>query len=110
VDTLTPFRSYMVAISQPGTEPTFDVTEPDSEGMVTVTAEAQVTESMTVTVEVTAPVQPAPDAPPCTVAVTVTDPQTDEVMVPTDTETVDATGDVPRVAIGEVVEAVISAT
>ncbi|MCX5237188.1 hypothetical protein OG824_18480 [Streptomyces prunicolor] len=109
VDTLTPFRSYMVAISQPGTEPTFDVSEPDAEGIVTVTAESQVTDSMTVTVEVTAPVGATPDAPPCVVSVTVTDPQTDEVTVPTDTETVDSAGEVPRVAIGEVVEAVVSA-
>ncbi|MER7787388.1 hypothetical protein [Streptomyces sp. NPDC097640] len=109
VDTLMPFRSYMVVISQPGTVPTFDVSEPDVEGVVTVTAESQVTDTMTVTVEVTAPVEATPDAPPCVVSVTVTDPQTDEVMVPTDTETVDSAGEVPRVAIGEVVEAVVSA-
>ncbi|MFF4634746.1 hypothetical protein ACFY1G_03185 [Streptomyces olivaceus] len=47
---------------------------------------------------------------PARAAVPVTGPQADEVMVPMDTETVDATGDVPRVAIREVGEAVISAT
>ncbi|WP_327431383.1 hypothetical protein [Streptomyces sp. NBC_01236] len=110
VDTLTPFRTYMVAISQPGTEPTFDVSEPDAEGIVTVTAESQVTDSMTVTVEVTAPLESTPEALPCAVSVTVTDPQTGEVTVASDTETVDAAGEVPRVAIGEVVEAVIEAS
>ncbi|MER7997655.1 hypothetical protein [Streptomyces sp. NPDC095613] len=109
VDMLTPFRSYMVAISRPGTVPTFEVSEPDGEGMVTVTAESQVTDTMAVTVEVTAPVEATPEAPPCVVSVTATDPQTDEVMVPTDTETVVSTGEVPRVAIGEVVEAIVSA-
>lgn len=110
VDTLTPFRSYMVAISQLGTEPTFDVSEPDAEGIVTVTVESQVTDSMTVTVEVTAPLESTSEAPPCAVSVTVTDPRTGEVTVATDAETVDAAGDVPRVAIGEVVEAVITAS
>jgi hypothetical protein len=40
VDTLMPFGSYMVAISQPGTIPTFNVSKPDIEGVVTVTAES----------------------------------------------------------------------
>lgn len=106
---ISPFRSYMFAISAPGTEPTFTVGEPE-DGMVTVTAESQVTDNMTVTVDVTAPVEDHPEAPPSTVSVTVTDPQTDEVTVATETETVDGGHeDIPRVAIGEVVEAVVTA-
>ncbi|MFI9205331.1 hypothetical protein [Streptomyces sp. NPDC053048] len=106
---MSPFRSYMFAISAPGTEPTFTVAEPEG-GMVTVTAESQVTDNMTVTVDVTAPVEETPEAPPSTVSVTVTDPQTDTVTVATETETVEGGhDDIPRVAIGEVVEAVVTA-
>jgi hypothetical protein len=64
---------------------------------------------MTVMVEVTAPAEATPGAPPCVASVNVTDPQADEVMVPTATETVGSAGEVPRGAIAEVVEAVVSA-
>jgi hypothetical protein len=67
------------------------------------------TASMTVTVEVTASVKQTPDAPPPTVSVTVTNPQTDELTVATDAETAVAAEEVPRVAIGEVAEAAIPA-
>ncbi|MCC2278849.1 hypothetical protein LKL35_25975 [Streptomyces sp. ET3-23] len=106
---LNPFRSYMFMISQPGTEPTFTAAEPE-DGMVTVTAETQVTDSMAVKVEVTAPVEETADAPPSTVSVTVTDPLTDKVTVASETATVEGGhDDIPRVAIGEVVEAVVTA-
>ncbi len=76
----------MVAISQHGTVPTFDV-------------------SMAVTFEVTAPFEATPEAPPRSNSVMVTAPQTDEVRVPTGAEAVDCAGKVPRAAIGEVVAA-----
>lgn len=108
VGRLLPFKSYMKAISAPGSAPTFMVSEPE-DGMVTVTAESKMTDSMIVTVEVKAPVEETPDAPPSTVSVTVTDPQTDTVTVATETQTIEGHDDIPRVAIGEVVEAVVTA-
>lgn len=110
VGDLLPFRLWMAHVAEPGTEPSWDVEHDPGEGTVTVTAESQMTDNMTVTVEVTAPVEQTPEAPPSTVAVTVTDPQTDTVTVATETETVEGHDDIPRVAIGEVVEAVVSAT
>ncbi|GGN41693.1 hypothetical protein GCM10012285_21160 [Streptomyces kronopolitis] len=109
VGDLLPFRLWMAHVAEPGTEPTWGVEHDPEEDTVTVTAESQMADSMTVTVEVTAPVEQTPDAPLSTVSVTVTNPQTDEVTVATDTETAVAAEEVPRVAIGEVVEAVISA-
>ncbi|GGU77493.1 hypothetical protein GCM10010211_49270 [Streptomyces albospinus] len=106
---LLPFRLWMAQVADPSTKPTWDVVHEPEEGTVTVTAESQMADNMTVTVEVTAPVEQTPDALPATVAVTVTDPQTDTVTAVTEIETVEGHDNIPRVAIGEVVEAVISA-
>ncbi|MEV7282637.1 hypothetical protein [Streptomyces sp. NPDC093111] len=106
---LNPFRSYMKAISQPGTEPLFTVSPPEG-GVVTITAETQVTETMAVTVEVKTPVVEAPHSPPPSVSVTVTNPETDVVTAVSEERLVPGgSADIPRVAIGEVVEAVVAA-
>ncbi|MEV0437827.1 hypothetical protein AB0I46_02665 [Streptomyces spectabilis] len=106
---LNPFRSYLKAISQPGTEPVFTVSPPEG-GVVTITAETRVTETMAVTVEVKAPLAEAPQSPPPSVSVTVTNPETDAVTAVSEERMVPGgSADIPRVAIGEVVEAVVAA-
>ncbi|MFB8020019.1 hypothetical protein ACFC36_15835 [Streptomyces rubiginosohelvolus] len=106
---LNPFRSYMKAISLPGTEPLFTVSPPEG-GVVTVTAETRVTETMAVTVQVKAPVVETPQSPPPSVSVTVTNPETDAVTAVSEERPVPGgSADIPRVAIGEVVEAVVAA-
>jgi len=108
---LMPFRLWMANVADPGTEPTWEVAHDPEEGTVTVTAESQMTDSMSVTVEVTSSVEQAPEAPSSTVSVTVTDPQTGRVTASPEVETVEGGhDDIPRVAIGEVVEAVVTAS
>lgn len=113
VDHLTPFRSYMAAISQPGTNSTWEVSEPHrATGEVTIEATSQVSESISVNVEVTASDSTAKrgaDVGP-SVSVTVTDPATDEVLVESEPERVGVPEDASRVAIGSVVEAVVAAS
>ncbi|MEU3709051.1 hypothetical protein [Streptomyces catenulae] len=112
VDHLAPFRSYMAAISQPGTEAIWEVSEPHrTTGDVTIEATSQVSESISVSVEVTASdsVKRGAEVGP-SVSVTVTDPATDEVLVEPEPEQVDVPEDASRVAIGSVVEAVVAAS
>jgi hypothetical protein len=113
-DGLSPFRMFMTDISLPGTEPeytvvTLDVDHDDVVEALRVTATAQVSESMTVTAEVVAPVEESPEAPPCTVAVTLTDPATDEVISAPEPVVVDDPQDVSQAAIGAIVDTVVDA-
>ncbi|MFE7480060.1 hypothetical protein [Streptomyces sp. NPDC057552] len=109
---LLPFRMWMAQICEPGAEPSWTVEHDVDKGTVTVTAESQMTAQSKVTAEVTLPVPAGGDAEPDAapvVTVTVTDPVTDEVLVVSSPQVAETAQDVSRVAIGEVVEAVLDA-
>ncbi|MGC4928115.1 hypothetical protein [Streptomyces sp. DT117] len=109
---LLPFRLWMAQICEPGAEPSWTVEHDIDQGTVTVTAESQMTDRSKVTAEVVVPVAAGggaeSDATPV-VTVTVTDPRTDEVLVVSSPQVAEGPHDVTRVAIGEVVEAVLDA-
>ncbi|MCD7438946.1 hypothetical protein K4B79_12000 [Streptomyces lincolnensis] len=111
-DELTPFRTFMADISQPGTAPVFEVQEIDTDGekgadAFYVEATAQVSESVSVTAQVVTPIEGAPDAHPCVVAITLTDPATSEVLAAPEPVVVDDPQAVSQAAIGAVVDTVI---
>ncbi|KOG26848.1 hypothetical protein [Streptomyces viridochromogenes] len=111
-DELTPFRTFMADISQPGMSTTFDVQQLDTNGdeaadAVYVAATAQVSDSMVVMAEVVTPIEESPDAHPRIVAVTVTDPATNEVLAAPEPIVVDDPQSVSQAAIGEVVNTVV---
>ncbi|MFI6275899.1 hypothetical protein [Streptomyces sp. NPDC050988] len=113
-DELSPFRTFMADISQPGTEPEYtvvplDVNDDEVVEALQVTATAQVSASMTVTAEVVAPVEESPEAPLCTVVVTLTDSATDEVISAPEPVVVDNPQDVSQAAIGAIVDTVVDA-
>ncbi|NEA50490.1 hypothetical protein [Streptomyces sp. SID10815] len=108
IDILTPFSAWIGDLSQPGTTPTFDV-QPRPDGGATVTASAQVSADLTVTAHVVAPPAGAQAADPV-VTVKVTDTDSGAVLSKVKPETADGLEDVPRVAIGQVVDAVIAAS
>ncbi|MFD6336545.1 hypothetical protein [Streptomyces sp. NPDC060131] len=106
---LMPFSAWIGDLSAPGTSPDISV-QPDSDGGVTMTAVAQVSDDLTVTAHVVAPPSDDEHTPDPTVTVTVTDSQTGEVLSKSEPQVAESLEDVPRVAIGEVVDAVISAS
>ncbi|MGW6773051.1 hypothetical protein ACWGBX_21865 [Streptomyces sp. NPDC055037] len=67
-------------------------------------------DDLTVTAHVVAPPSDDEHTPDPTVTVTVTDSQTGEVLSKSEPQVAESLEDVPRVAIGEVVDAVISAS
>ncbi|WP_123995402.1 hypothetical protein [Streptomyces sp. Ag109_G2-6] len=114
-DGLMPFRMFMADISAPGTQPQFtvyalDMDRDDDVEALQITAKAQVSESVAVTAEVVAPVEKSPEAPPCLVEVTLTDPTTDEVIADPAPVVVHNPEDVSQAAIGEIVDTVVDAT
>ena len=109
VGDLLPFRLWMAQVADPETEQTWNVDHDLEEGTVTVTAESQMSDHIVVTAEIVAPSSPGERKNDPTVTVAVTDPTTDDVLVEPKTESATVTEDLPRVAIGEVVEAVIEA-
>lgn len=111
-DELTPFRTFMADISQPGTAPVFEVQEIDTDGekgadALYIEATAQVSDSVSVTAQVVTPIEEAPDAHPCVVAITLTDPVTSEVLAAPEPVVVDDPQAVSQAAIGAVVDTVI---
>ncbi|PPT14775.1 hypothetical protein [Streptomyces cinnamoneus] len=106
---MTHLRSFMRGVSVPGYAPTVEVTAPDdSTGAVTMTT--RVADDMAVSVTVTTSVDEADEPQPCTISVTVTDPETGEVTVATEEKTVDTPQEVSHAAISEVVDAVVAAS
>lgn len=114
-DGLVPFRTFMADISLPGTEPQFTVYALDMDRdadveALQVTATAQVSESVTVTADVVAPIEESSEAPPCMVEVTLTDPTTNEVIADPAPVVVENPQEVSQAAIGEIVDTVVDAT
>ncbi|MFJ9158648.1 hypothetical protein ACIRPS_17815 [Streptomyces griseoviridis] len=109
ITALTPFSAWIDDLSAPGTTPDISV-QPGPDGGVTMTAVAQVSDDITVTTHVVAPSPDDEHAPDPTVTVTVTDSQTGEVLSKSEPQAAESIDDVPRVAIGQVVDAVISAS
>lgn len=107
LSTLTPFSAWIADLSAPGTSPGISV-QPQPDGGLTMTCVTQVSDDITVTAHVVAPPADADVQP--TVAVTVTDSDTGQVLSASQPQPADSLDDVPRVAIGEVVDAVISAS
>ncbi|WP_411120639.1 hypothetical protein [Streptomyces sp. x-19] len=107
LSTLTPFSAWIGDLSAPGTSPDISV-QPQPDGGLTMTCVTQVSDDITVTAHVVAPPADADVQP--TVAVTVTDSDTGQVLSASQPQAADSLDDVPRVAIGEVVDAVISAS
>lgn len=107
LSTLTPFSVWIGDLSAPGTSPDISV-QPQPGGGLTMTCVTQVSDDITVTAHVVAPPADADVQP--TVTVTVTDSGTGQVLSASKPQAADSLDDVPRVAIGEVVDAVISAS
>jgi len=111
---LKPFVSFLAEISEPGTEPAFEVHEIDTDGdseaeAVRITASTQVSQTVMMTTNVVAPLESSPEAPASTIAVTLTDLATNEVIVAPDSKAVADSVDVSQAAIGEIVDAVTEA-
>ncbi|MGW3336249.1 hypothetical protein ACWDCL_02045 [Streptomyces sp. NPDC001009] len=112
---LQPLSLFMADISQPGTEvqvevSTINLDSDPAQEAVQVTATAQVSQSVAVTAEVVAPVKETAESTPSVVAVTLTDPSTDEVIVAPKPIVVDRPSDVSGAAIGAIVDTVVDAS
>ncbi|MET9642471.1 hypothetical protein [Streptomyces syringium] len=109
---LNPFRAFLTDLSMYGVDVELEVSEPDPvTDTVTVTGSTTVSDDVAVTVEAKVPVEePRPgERKPCTITTTVTHPETG-VVKSESTAIVHDPDDVPRVAVNEVVDAVLEAS
>ncbi|MFI7315516.1 hypothetical protein [Streptomyces venezuelae] len=107
-----PFRAFLADLSMYGVDVELEVSEPDPKtDTVTVTGSTTVSDDVAVTVEAEVPVEePRPgERKPCTITTTVTHPETG-VVKSESTAIVHDPDDVPRVAVNEVVDAVLEAS
>lgn len=105
-DALSPLTDFMESISRSGAREHV-VESPD--GGVTLITTSQITKGLEVAVQV-ASADPSDLASPVTVSAVASDPRTGEVLAETSPTTVDSTDEASHAAIGEVVEAVLTAS
>ncbi|MEU0739296.1 hypothetical protein [Streptomyces sp. NPDC006134] len=114
IQNVLPFQSFMRELAGPGFEPVVDIDHDPEAGTVSLTAASRLSPHVEVTAQVVAPVSDADSesasASEPIVTVTVTNPVTNEVLAESEPAACEGVTDVPRVAIGEVVETVIAAS
>ncbi|MEU5902121.1 hypothetical protein [Streptomyces venezuelae] len=107
-----PFRAFLADLSMYGADVELEVSEPDPvTDTVTVTGSTTVSDDVAVTVEAEVPVEESRpgERKPCTITTTVKHPETG-VVKSESTAIVHDPDDVPRVAVNEVVDAVLEAS